>query len=131
MDVSVIADHIRPRPTCRKSAGTAGRRARVHDIFVWGLSGIFDVAYSIYRPSCQTRRTVDGYHSCFAAASALVGAAAGLRLKVFALVPIALLIALVSAAVLHMNGFGPGSGIVIIIACLGLNQAAYILVQLV
>ena len=65
------------------------------------------------------------------AASALIGAAAGLRLKVFALVPIALLIALVSAAVLHMNGFGPGSGIVIIIACLGLNQAAYILVQLV
>ena len=64
------------------------------------------------------------------AASALIGAAAGLRLKVFALAPIALLIALVSAAVLHMNGFGSGSGIVIIIACLGLNQAAYILVQL-
>ena len=64
------------------------------------------------------------------AASALIGAAAGLRLKVFALAPIALLIALVSAAVLHMNGFGPGSGIVIIIACLGLNQAAYILVQI-
>ena len=45
------------------------------------------------------------------AASALIGAAAGLGLKVFALVPIALLIALVSAAVLHMNGFGPRSGI--------------------
>ena len=64
------------------------------------------------------------------AASALIGAITGLRLKVFALVPIALLIALVSAAVLHMNGFGPGSGIVIIIAGLSLNQAAYILVQI-
>jgi hypothetical protein len=64
------------------------------------------------------------------AASALIGATAGLRLKAFALAPIALLIALVSAAVLRLHGFGPGSGIVIIIACLVLNQAAYILVQI-
>ena len=64
------------------------------------------------------------------AASALIGATAGLRLKVFALAPIALLIALVSAAVLRMHGFGSGSGIVIIVACLVLNQAAYILVQI-
>ena len=64
------------------------------------------------------------------AASALIGAIAGLRLKVFALAPIALLIALVSAAVLRMHGFGPESGIVIIIACLVLNQAAYILVEI-
>jgi hypothetical protein len=63
------------------------------------------------------------------AASALVGVAAGLRLKAFALVPVALVIALLSAAVLHRNGFGPGGGIVIIIGCLVLNQAAYILVQ--
>jgi hypothetical protein len=50
------------------------------------------------------------------AASALIGATAGLRLKAFALAPIALLIALVSTAVLRLHGFGPGSGIVIIIA---------------
>ena len=64
------------------------------------------------------------------AASALVGAAAGLQMKALALVPIALLIAVFSAAVLHMNGFQSGSGIVIIIGCLVLNQAAYILVQI-
>jgi hypothetical protein len=64
------------------------------------------------------------------AASALIGATAGLRLKAFALAPIALLIALVSAAVLRLHGFGSGSGIVIVVACLVLNQAAYILVQI-
>ena len=64
------------------------------------------------------------------AASALIGATAGLRFKVFVLAPIALLIALVSAAVLHRHGFGSGSGIVIVVACLVLNQAAYILVQI-
>jgi hypothetical protein len=63
------------------------------------------------------------------AASALIGAAAGLRLKALALVPVASLIAVFSAAALHMNGFGPRSGIVIIIGCLILNQAAYLLVQ--
>jgi hypothetical protein len=62
--------------------------------------------------------------------SALIGAIAGLRFKVFVLVPIALLIALVSAAALRMHGFGPGSGIVIIVACLILNQAAYMIVQI-
>lgn len=62
--------------------------------------------------------------------SALVGAAAGLRLKVFVLVPIAVLTALVSAVVLHWNGFGAGSGIATIIACLVLNQAAYMIVQI-
>jgi hypothetical protein len=49
--------------------------------------------------------------------SALIGAAAGLRFKVFALVPIAILLALASAAVLHKNDFGTGSGIATIIAC--------------
>jgi hypothetical protein len=62
--------------------------------------------------------------------SALVGAAAGLRFKVFVLVPIAVLIAFVSAAVLHGNDFGTGSGIATIIACLVLNQAAYMIVQI-
>ncbi|MDR6306593.1 hypothetical protein GGQ85_004326 [Nitrobacter vulgaris] len=62
--------------------------------------------------------------------SALIGAAAGLRFKVFALVPIAILIALASAAVLRKNDFGTGSGIATIIACLVVNQAAYIIVQL-
>jgi 4-amino-4-deoxy-L-arabinose transferase-like glycosyltransferase len=61
---------------------------------------------------------------------ALIGAAAGLRYKVFVLVPIALLIALVSATVLHKNGFEPGGGIVVIIGCLVLGQAAYIVVQI-
>ena len=64
------------------------------------------------------------------AASALIGATAGLRLKVFALAPIALLIALVAAVVLRMHGFEPWSGIVIMVACLVLNQAAYILAQI-
>ncbi len=63
------------------------------------------------------------------AVSALVGAAAGLRLKVIALVPLGLIIAVFAAAVLHLNGFGTGSGIAIVIACLILNQAAYLLVQ--
>ena len=62
--------------------------------------------------------------------SALIGAIAGLRFKVFVLVPIALLIVLVSAAVLHLHGFGPGSGILIIDACLVVNQAAYVLMQI-
>jgi hypothetical protein len=63
------------------------------------------------------------------AASALIGATAGIRLKVFALAPIALLIAFVSAAVLRIHGFGSRSGIAIIVACLILSQAAYVLVQ--
>lgn len=62
--------------------------------------------------------------------SALIGVTAGLRYKVLALVPIALLIILVSAAVLRMHGFGPVSGIVTIVACLVLNQAAYVLIQI-
>jgi hypothetical protein len=62
--------------------------------------------------------------------SALIGAAAGLRFKVFTLVPIAILIALASAAVLHRNDFGAVSGIATIIACLVVNQAAYIIVQI-
>ena len=61
--------------------------------------------------------------------SALAGAAVGFRLKALALVPIGLLIAAFAAAVLHANGFGAGRGIATIVACLVLNQAAYILVQ--
>ncbi len=63
-------------------------------------------------------------------ASALIGATVGLRFRVFVLVPIALVIVLVSAAVLRMHGFGPGTGIVIIVACLALNQAAYLLIHI-
>ena len=65
------------------------------------------------------------------AVSALIGAAASLRFKALALVPIALLIAFISAAVLRVSGFGAGGGIVVIIGCLMLNQATYILVQIV
>ena len=64
------------------------------------------------------------------AASTLIGASVGLRLKVFVLAPIAILIVLVAAVVLRMHGFESSSGIVIIVACLVLNQAAYILVQI-
>ena len=62
--------------------------------------------------------------------SALIGAIAGLRFKVFVLVPIALVVVLVSAAALRLQGFGPGSGIVIIVACLVVNQAAYAFIQI-
>ncbi len=62
--------------------------------------------------------------------SVLIGATAGLRFKVFVLVPVSVLIVLVSAALLHMHGFGPGSGILIIVACLVVNQAAYVLMQI-
>ena len=61
------------------------------------------------------------------ATSVLIGAIAGLRMKAFVLVPIALLIALVAAAALRVHGFGPESGIAIIVACLALNQVAYVL----
>jgi hypothetical protein len=64
------------------------------------------------------------------AVSLLIGAAAGLRYKVFVLVPIAIFLAFISAAVLHIHGFGAGSGIAVIMACLALNQAAYIIVQI-
>jgi hypothetical protein len=59
-----------------------------------------------------------------------MGVVAGLRFKIFVLVPSALMIAFFSAAVLHMNDFGPGSGIAIVIACLILNQAAYLFIQI-
>ena len=64
------------------------------------------------------------------AISVLFGALAGLRFKIHVLVPSALLIAFFSAAVLHMNDFGPWSGIAIVITCLILNQAAYLIVQI-
>ena len=62
--------------------------------------------------------------------SALIGAAAGLRFKVFVLVPIAVLIAFVSAVVLQINDFGTAIGIATIIGCLVLSQAAYIMVHI-
>jgi hypothetical protein len=64
------------------------------------------------------------------AGSMLFGALAGIRFKILVLVPSALMIALFSAAVLHLNDFGPWSGIAIVIACLILNQAAYLIVQI-
>lgn len=66
----------------------------------------------------------------FLSISALIGTIAGLRFKVFALVPIALLLVLVSAAVLRKHGFGLRSGIAIMVAGLVLNQAAYALIQI-
>jgi hypothetical protein len=105
--------------------------------YVRGLAGNFHVTDVIYRPSFLPGR---GLQSPLAsgmdialvllAASALIGATAGLRLKAIVLAPIALLIVIVSAAVLRMHGFGSVSGIVIVVACLVLNQAAYLLVEL-
>lgn len=62
--------------------------------------------------------------------SALIGAFASMRFNAFVLVPVAILIALASATILHRNDFGPWSGIATIIACLIVNQAAYIIVQI-
>ena len=62
------------------------------------------------------------------AASALVGAAAGLRLKALALVPIAFDCCFLSRRASHER-FRIRSGIAILIACLILNQATYLVVQ--
>ena len=62
--------------------------------------------------------------------SGLIGATVGLRFKALTIVPVALLIAFISATVLHRNGFELAGGIVVIIGCLVLNQAAYIMVQI-
>jgi hypothetical protein len=105
--------------------------------YVRGLLGNFHVAGGLYRPSFLPGREQQSPLASsmdialvLLVASALIGATAGLRFKVFVLAPIALLIVLVSAAVLRMHGFGSGSGIVIVVACLVLNQAAYVLVQI-
>jgi hypothetical protein len=105
--------------------------------YVRGLPDHFHVAGAIYRPSFLPGREQQSPLASsmdialvLLATSALIGATAGLRLKVFALAPIALMIVIVSAAVLRMHGFGPVSGIVIVAACLVLNQAAYLLVEL-
>ena len=78
----------------------------------------------------QARSISMGISFCFALYQRPDRAAAGLRYKVFVLVPIALLIALGSAAVLHMNDFRTESGIATITACLVLKQAAYMIVQI-
>lgn len=61
------------------------------------------------------------------AASALIGAIAGLQLKALALAPIGISIALVSATVVRMHGFRLGNGVAIVFGCLFLNQTAYVL----
>jgi hypothetical protein len=104
--------------------------------YVRGLPGNFRVAGDIYRPSSLPGREQQSPLASsmnialvLLATSALIGAIAGLRLKALALAPIALLIVIVSAAILRMNGFGSVSGIVIVALCLVLNQAAYFLVE--
>ena len=64
------------------------------------------------------------------AISVIFGALAGLRFKIIVLVPSTLMIAFFSAVVLHMNDFGTWSGTAIVAACLILNQAAYLIVQI-
>lgn len=62
------------------------------------------------------------------AASALLGLATGLGLRVWAMVPVSLAVALVSAWVANSQGFGFTDGVLAVMACLFVCQAAYIAV---
>lgn len=64
-------------------------------------------------------------------ASALLGFATGLFFKVWALAPISLLIAILSAICLHARGYGFTGGVSITIGCLVISQVTYIATGLV
>lgn len=64
-------------------------------------------------------------------ASALLGFATGLFFKVWALAPISLLIAILSAISLHARGYGFAGGVSITIGCLVISQVTYIATGLV
>jgi hypothetical protein len=59
--------------------------------------------------------------------SALVGLGFGVYFKWVALVLSGLILAIVGAAVLQREGFGHLAGIAIIVACLTVNQMAYLI----
>jgi hypothetical protein len=61
------------------------------------------------------------------ALSAATGFASGLSLTRFAILISGAILAMLSAAVLQIAGFGAVSGIGIIVACLIVNQAAYLM----
>lgn len=60
-------------------------------------------------------------------ASTLLGLAIGLVFRVWIMAPIALLVAFASAIVLHSHGFGFVEGVLVTVACLFANQAAYLI----
>lgn len=59
-------------------------------------------------------------------ASTLLGCATGLFFKVWALVPVSLLVAILSALSLQARGYGFAGGVSIAIGCLVISQLAYI-----
>jgi uncharacterized membrane protein YkgB len=58
--------------------------------------------------------------------SALLGLATCLVFRVWALVPVSLLVAIPSAIALHAHGFGFARGVSVIIGCLVISQIAYV-----
>lgn len=64
-------------------------------------------------------------------ASTALGIATGLFFQVWALVPVSVLIAILSAISLQARGYGFGGGISITIGCLVISQMAYIATGLV
>jgi hypothetical protein len=65
--------------------------------------------------------------SILLAASAIVGLVLGFYFSWIAIVASGLVLAIVSAAVLQAQGFGFFVGISIIVACLTVNQLAYLI----
>lgn len=60
-----------------------------------------------------------------AAASALLGLISGLIFRVWAMAPVSLIVAVVSAVVLHLHGFGFLKGVLSVTACLFITQGSY------
>jgi hypothetical protein len=58
--------------------------------------------------------------------SAIIGFALGISVSYFALAVSGVAFALLSATVLHVQGFSAFSGIAMIVACLIVNQLAYL-----
>jgi hypothetical protein len=59
-------------------------------------------------------------------ASAVLGLATGLFLRVWAIAPVSLLIAIASAVFLRSHGFGFAGGVSIMVGCLVISQVAYV-----
>jgi uncharacterized membrane protein YkgB len=59
-------------------------------------------------------------------ASAVLGLASGLFLRVWTIAPVSLLIAALSAIFLHGYGFGFAGGVSITVGCLVISQVAYL-----
>jgi len=62
------------------------------------------------------------------AVSALVGLALGFYFRWYAIVVSGLILAILGATVLQNDGFGFRAGIAVIVACLTINQVAYMIV---